>query len=245
MYRSARASQFILQRRSTGIRIRRPIFSYPCTSVLLRQNPRPPIRVPPIRENPRPPIRENPRPPDPRESASPRSATIRVPPIRENPRPPDPRRSATIRVPPIRENPRSPRSARIRVPPDPRKSASQKKTRPVARACLLIEKQPWSIIASATFRKPAMLAPFDVVAGHAVLSASPRRLWMLFMIVCSRWSTSSRVQLRRMLFWLISRPEVARRRRWPPCPGRRGSSRRGNASTPSGVVGMFAPSATT
>ena len=56
----------------------------------------------------------------------------------------------------------------------------------------------------------------DVRAVHVVAGACRTRsasrsaaLWIAFMMPCSRWSTSSRVQLRRMLFCDISRPEVA------------------------------------
>ena len=55
-----------------------------------------------------------------------------------------------------------------------------------------------------------MLAPFTRLPGVPYFSAvSKQFLWMAIMILCRRSSTSSRVQLRRALFWDISRPEVA------------------------------------
>jgi len=64
-------------------------------------------------------------------------------------------------------------------------------------------------MASTTLVKPAMLAPRHVVALQVVaLAASQAALWMLFMIIFSRVSTSSRVQDSRMLFCDISRPET-------------------------------------
>src|SRR5260370_38633218 len=67
---------------------------------------------------------------------------------------------------------------------------------------------------------------------------------MAIMILCRRSSTSSRVQLRRALFWAISRPEVAT----PPALAALGGPYRTlalrNIFVASSVEGMFAPSAT-
>src|SRR4030067_1427248 len=68
---------------------------------------------------------------------------------------------------------------------------------------------------------------------------------MLFMIWCSRLSTSSLAQLRRMLFWHISTPEVATPPALAALPGANRILASRKISTPSGVVGMLAPSATT
>src|SRR6201993_5542434 len=90
-----------------------------------------------------------------------------------------------------------------------------------------------------------MLAPFTKLPGVPYFSAVSKQVWwMAIMILCRRSSTSSRVQLRRALFWAISRPEVAT----PPAfaalagPYRILASR--NILVASSVLGMFAPSAT-
>ena len=55
-----------------------------------------------------------------------------------------------------------------------------------------------------------MFAPFTRFPGVPYFSAvSNAALWIAIMILCSRSSTSSRVQVSRMLFCDISRPEVA------------------------------------
>ena len=64
------------------------------------------------------------------------------------------------------------------------------------------------------------------------------------MIASRRASTSSRVQERRRLFWLISRPEVATPPAFDALPGAKRIPFFWKTSTASGVQGMFAPSAT-
>ena len=69
-------------------------------------------------------------------------------------------------------------------------------------------------------------------------------LWMLIMMPSSFWSTSSRVQLIRRLFWLISSPEVATPPAFDAFPGANSTPLAWKHSTASGVQGMLAPSAT-
>ena len=55
-----------------------------------------------------------------------------------------------------------------------------------------------------------MLAPFTRFPGVPYFSAVSKHAWWIeIMMSCSRWSTSSRVHESRMLFWDISRPDVA------------------------------------
>src|SRR5512136_1881108 len=67
---------------------------------------------------------------------------------------------------------------------------------------------------------------------------------MLFIMILSRASTSSLGQLRRMLFWAISRPDVATPPALEALPGAYWIPFERNTSMASGVEGMLAPSAT-
>src|SRR5665647_2098725 len=64
------------------------------------------------------------------------------------------------------------------------------------------------------------------------------------MMPCRRASTSSRVQLRRRLFWLISSPEVATPPALTALPGPKGTLFWWKMSTASAVHGMLAASTT-
>ena len=67
---------------------------------------------------------------------------------------------------------------------------------------------------------------------------------MLRIMPCNLLSTSSRLQLIRRLFWLISNPDVATPPALLALPGLNRIRAACNASIASGVEGMLAPSAT-
>ena len=67
---------------------------------------------------------------------------------------------------------------------------------------------------------------------------------MFFMICCSLASTSSKVQFRRWLFWLISRPEVATPPALAALAGPKGMPAVWKALVASRVQGILAPSQT-
>jgi glutamate dehydrogenase (NADP+) len=89
--------------------------------------------------------------------------------------------------------------------------------------------------------------PGNYVAGANIagfLKVAEAFLWIFTMIPSSFWSTSSRDQLIRRLFWLISSPEVATPPAFDALPGANSTPLAWKHSTASGVQGMLAPSAT-
>src|ERR1035438_6931037 len=68
---------------------------------------------------------------------------------------------------------------------------------------------------------------------------------MEIMILCKRSSTSSRVHEMRMLFWAISRPDVATPPAFAALAGPYSTFASTNIFVASSVLGMFAPSLTT